>query len=134
MFPVFLLFGQSKNCTISVNISDLKVAKGSMIISLFNQADHFPKEGKEFKKVIVPVNSLNVQYTFKNIPAGEYSIAVLHDKNSDGNCNKNLLGIPKEGYCFSNNIKPIFSAPSFQETKFKVLANQTLNLQLHLVH
>ena len=33
---------------------------------------------------------------------------------------KNLLGIPTEIYGFSNNARHIFSAPSFQEAKFKL--------------
>jgi uncharacterized protein (DUF2141 family) len=105
-----------------------------MVISLYNKAEDFPTEGKEFRKTTIPVTSQKISYTFKEIPAGDYAIAAFHDKNSDGKCNQNFLGIPKEGYCFSNNVKPVFSAPSFNDAKIRISANQNVNVQLYLVN
>jgi uncharacterized protein (DUF2141 family) len=31
-----------------------------------------------------------------------------------------MLGVPTEPFAFSNNIRPKFSAPDFNECKFKV--------------
>lgn len=105
-----------------------------MVISLYNKAENFPTEGKEFRKTTISVTSQKISYTFKEIPSGDYAIAAFHDENSDGKCNQNFLGIPKEGYCFSNNVKPVFSAPSFNEAKIRISADQNVNVQLYLVN
>jgi uncharacterized protein (DUF2141 family) len=52
------------------------------------------------------------------LPYGEFAFAVYHDENNSGEIDKNLIGIPKERYAFSNNIKPTFKAPSFEDCKF----------------
>jgi uncharacterized protein (DUF2141 family) len=43
-------------------------------------------------------------------------VVVYHDKNADGKCNR-FLGIPTEDVGFSNNIRPKFSAPDFDDNK-----------------
>jgi uncharacterized protein (DUF2141 family) len=53
----------------------------------------------------------------KNGP-GIYAFAVYHDANDNGRWDHNLLkGI--EGYGFSDNPHILFSAPSFDEVKFR---------------
>ena len=51
---------------------------------------------------------------------GDYAIAVYHDQNGNGKMDKRMFGIPKEPYGFSNNIKPVMSAPKFSECRFTV--------------
>ena len=41
-----------------------------------------------------------------------------HDENNNGTLDSGLLGIPKEGYCFSTNYRPRLSAPSFRNVAF----------------
>jgi uncharacterized protein (DUF2141 family) len=53
----------------------------------------------------------------KNGP-GVYAFAVYHDANDNGRWDHNLFkGI--EGFGFSNNPHTLFSAPSFDEVKFR---------------
>ena len=33
---------------------------------------------------------------------------------------KNVLGVPKERYGFSNNVRPILTAPRWEKAKFPV--------------
>ena len=69
-------------------------------------------------------------FTLNNIPQGDYAIALFHDRNSDGKCNRNLLGIPTEGYGFSNNVLPILRTPSFDKTKFKVDTKVSISISM----
>ena len=50
----------------------------------------------------------------------DYAIVILHDENNDNIFQKGPLGIPKEGYGFSNNAKARFSAPSWDDCRFHV--------------
>ena len=56
---------------------------------------------------------------FEGIPAGTYALVVLHDENMNGKVDTNWIGIPKEGYGFSNDAKASFSAPSFKDASFQ---------------
>lgn len=51
--------------------------------------------------------------SFLDLPPGRYAIIVFHDEDDNGLLDMNLLGIPTEGYGFSNNASGFFSAPSF---------------------
>jgi uncharacterized protein (DUF2141 family) len=50
-----------------------------------------------------------------DLPYGNYAIALYQDKNKNGTMDKNFVGVPKEPFAFTNNIKPRFSAPSFED-------------------
>lgn len=52
------------------------------------------------------------------LPApGRYALVMFHDANADGDLNVGPLG-PKEGYGFSNNVRPILSAPPLRAALF----------------
>ncbi|HRW20336.1 MAG TPA: DUF2141 domain-containing protein [Bacteroidales bacterium] len=56
-------------------------------------------------------------FLIKDIPNGEYGIAILHDENNDGDMNYSL-GIPKEGFGFSNDAKVKMAPPKFKDASF----------------
>ena len=58
-------------------------------------------------------------------------MAIYQDVDGDGKITKNLIGIPKEPYAFSNNYKPTIKAPSFNDCKFTYSAkSNTVNMKL----
>ena len=120
-----LLFSGVKTHTLSIHISGISKIKGSLFIAVFRATDDFPVFGKQFKGIIKEVEGKSQNYTFDNLPEGEYALAIYQDVNRNKILDKNLLGIPTEIYGFSNNARRNFSAPSFQEAKFK------LNKDLH---
>ena len=60
------------------------------------------------------------------VPAGVYAVAVHHDANSNGKLDTNFLGIPKEGYGVSNDVRAVFRAPRFAEARVVVTRDTTL--------
>ena len=120
-----LLFSGVKTHTLSIHISGISKIKGSLFIAIFRATDDFPVFGKQFKGIIKEVEGKSQNYNFDNLPEGEYALAIYQDVNRNKILDKNLLGIPTEIYGFSNNARRTFSAPSFQEAKFK------LNKDLH---
>jgi uncharacterized protein (DUF2141 family) len=115
-----LLFSGVKTHTLSINISGILKIKGSLFIAVFRATDDFPVFGKQFKGIVKEVEGKSQNYNFDNLPEGEYALAIYQDENRNKILDKNLLGIPTEIYGFSNNARRNFSAPSFQEAKFKL--------------
>jgi len=48
--------------------------------------------------------------------------SVLHDENKNGKMDKNIAGIPVEGYGVTNNPKPALRAATFKEATFTLPA------------
>ena len=115
-----LLFSGVKTHKLSIHISGISKIKGSLFIAIFRPTDDFPVFGKQFKGIVKEVEGKSQNYNFDNLPEGEYALAIYQDENRNKILDKNLLGIPTEIYGFSNNARRTFSAPSFQEAKFKL--------------
>ena len=115
-----LLFSGVKTHKLYIHISGISKIKGSLFIAVFRATDDFPVFGKQFKGIVKEVEGKSQNYTFDDLPEGEYALAIYQDENKNKILDKNLLGIPTEIYGFSNNARRNFSAPSFQEAKFKL--------------
>lgn len=54
----------------------------------------------------------------RNLPPGRYAAQVFHDKNGNGEVDRRLFGIPKEGIGFSNDARISFGPPKFADAAF----------------
>lgn len=63
-------------------------------------------------------------------PPGTYAVAVFHDANANGRMDSNFLGMPKEGYGVSNDVRPKFRAPRFSEAAVHVGRDTTLVVRM----
>jgi uncharacterized protein (DUF2141 family) len=70
---------------------------------------------------------------FKALPPDTYALTVFHDENGDGKFNRRL-GYPLEGYGFSNNVNPRFSAPSFDQCKVEYAGKGMLMVPIVLIY
>ena len=108
--------------SITIDVSGIKERKGKLQVALFNSAEGFPDKAKPFRAEALNITEDNpLQVVFKDLPAGDYSVAAYHDKNGNGKLDKNLVGIPVEDYGFSNDTRGTrMSAPSFEDTKMRI--------------
>jgi uncharacterized protein (DUF2141 family) len=104
--------------TIEIDVVDLRSHKGQLIFGIFTTADGFPTQSeKSVNWQIKRVDADHVVFTAQ-LPPGKYGASVLHDENGNGRMDKNIAGIPKEGYGVTNNPKPKFRAARFDESLF----------------
>ena len=78
----------------------------------------------------MPSRPGEVQLVFEDLPAGDYAVSVMHDANKNGELDKTAIGIPKEGFGFSNNVLGRFGPPKFKEAKFTMPLEKTLVITL----
>ena len=119
-----------------VQIAGLKYPKGRICLQVFSGAKGFPYQktgnnGRIGKCVAIAQNSQTV--TFNQMVPGHYAIAAFHDRNSDNKLNQGRLGIPTEGFGFSNNPPLRFGPASFDDAKFKVTGAQT-TIRIQMVY
>jgi uncharacterized protein (DUF2141 family) len=119
---------------ITVVITGLRNADGEVLISLYNKAEGFPRDRSTIIRAaaVTPDGSGQVTTVFEDLPFGDYAIAVLHDEDLSQGMSFGRLHLPKEGYCFSNNVKVRFKAPKFKKAKFSLdgeSVTQTLRMR-----
>lgn len=131
IFSITLLYSYLSGANIHIEIQNLKSTIGKVSIGLYNKSENFPIISKEYRGAHLDIDSRTPYYTFKKVPNGTYAVSVFHDENSNDTLDKNFLGIPKEGYGFSKNAKATFSAPSFNDAKFKI-STQTKNIKIKM--
>ena len=51
---------------------------------------------------------------------GVYAVALYHDENGDGRFDRTGLGLPAEGYGFSNNPATLAGLPQFRSVRLNV--------------
>ena len=124
------LIGYSQFHDLKIEIRNIIELKGNIIVAIYNKSDDFPKKGKHYQDSMVQVNNYSETIIFRNLPVGDYAVAIFHDRNNDDKLNKNIFGLPKEGFGFSNNCKPFFSAPSFKCTKFNLSSDKSIIIEL----
>jgi len=113
-------------------ISNLDKIKGKLYIGWYNSADAFPEPSRSvYRKIVEVENKESVEVPFENIPPGIYAVAVFLDKNGNGKIDKNILGIPKEKYGFSNNKYPLTRAATFTEAAFTI-GEKELSISIRL--
>jgi len=118
---------------IKISVTNIKNTNGHLIISLYNKAEGFPSEMSSTllnRKYEIVGDKLECE--FVEIPYGEYAVAILHDENDNGELDKNLIGIPKEGVGVSNNAMRTFGPPRYEDSKFVLKSNEVvLSVKLH---
>ena len=105
---------------ITVVITNLRNTDGEVLISLYDKAEGFPRDRDAIIRAaaVAPEPSGQVTTLFKDLPHGDYAVAVLHDEDNSKGMTFGRFHLPKEGYCFSNNVKVRFKPPKFKKTKF----------------
>lgn len=68
----------------------------------------------------VPVVAGSARVVFEDLEPGEYGISVIHDRNSNGKLDRNIMGIPKEGFGFGNDAMGVLDPPSFDKAKLLI--------------
>lgn len=115
---------------IVVNLTGIDVPQtGRIVFLLFNQEEGFPiAPERAYRKGIINDFSTSAIYTFNDIPAGTYAVAVFHDENSNGEIDRNFAGMPKESVGASNMTG--FGRPTFAKCMFtKGTTQKVVDLQ-----
>jgi uncharacterized protein (DUF2141 family) len=115
-----IAFAQSSCPGIHVDILNIRNSTGTVACALFDSPEGCPYEYlHSATNVMIKIRKARARCDFEEVPPGTYAMAVVHDENMNGKLDTGLLGIPTEGYGFSNDAKALFSAPSFADASFR---------------
>ena len=132
LMAVVVAHAAERTGTITVTVKKLRNNDGRVGALLFNSADGFPKKIENaFRSASGPIKRKRAKLVFKNVPYGTYAIACLHDENGNGKMDYNVMGLPKEGYGFSNDAMGMLGPPNFRAAKI-ALDSPSLSLSIKI--
>jgi len=102
-----------------VTIEGVEVGKGALLLELDNGPAQWADKGKPMITATVEAVQNSVSYSFKDLTPGRYAVAVVDDENGNGKLDSNFLGIPTEGFGFSNDLH-LMRKPTFEEASFQL--------------
>lgn len=111
------LFGQF---SLTIEINRLQNNDGQVLFEFSNEM------GEKMMGISQKIADSKCTIVIKNLTPGKYAFKYFHDENNNNKIDVNWLGVPKEGYGFSNNAKGIFSPPSFKKMIFEIKGDTIL--------
>ena len=109
---------------LTINVSDIEGNVGPIEVQLFVGKDGWLKgdypANQKLRKDSAQAVDGQLSLTFTDLAPGDYGFAVYHDENMSGELERGFMWRPKEGWAFSNNIKPRFGPPKFKKGKVEV--------------
>lgn len=120
--------------TITVDVGGFPNDQGRMACALYNGPNGFPRDrSKAIQRVTGKISEGRAACVFNDVPTGTYAVAFFHDRKMTGKMARNMLGIPQEGYGFSNDAKvQAMSPPSFSAAAFQHDGSKPTTLKLIL--
>lgn len=104
---------------VTVTLSGIRAQTGVVKLALVASADAYEGKAAPAQATGAPPAGATTTFTFKDVPAGRYAVMVTHDENGNGTLDTNLIGMPLEGYGFSNN-PTVMRKPTWDEAAFDV--------------
>ena len=115
--------------TVTVEFSGMQSDNGKLYVALYDSEDQFLKKG--IQREIVEINDKKAIVIFKNVVSGVYAVSSFHDVNNNQKMDTRIFGIPKEPVGISNNAKGFMGPPKFEDAKFEVTKNTTLQIKVN---
>ena len=118
--------------TLHVMVADFENADGAAGVAVWNGAQGFPEEIEHaLATTYTEITDGMAAADFGPFPPGVYAVTVYHDKNDNQRFDKNWLGMPRESWGVSNNVRPRLRAPRFDEARLDLPAGaHTIEIQV----
>ena len=122
--------GAAHGAELHVIVDGVRSDRGSVMVAL-----HAPKPGIAFPDSAGALAAQwraarpgMLKFIFADLPTGRFAVAVFHDENANDTLDRNLIGIPKEGYAFSEDAHGFAGPPSFEAAAVEIAdSNATIS-------
>ena len=118
--------------TLTIEVKGLRNSKGVIQFALYNKDGSIPDH--DYEKYYLmrngEITNQSASITFKNIPAGQYAVNILHDENKNGKIDKGFV-LPIEGIGFSNYTSiSLMNRPNFSQASFELRENKSIRISI----
>ena len=104
--------------SLEMEINNLQSNNGPLYIRILDENENPVIVGTS------PVINYSSRISFDSIYPGKYAIQFFHDENENQKMDFSLIGIPKEKFGSSNDVKPLLGPPKFEKMLFNLNENK----------
>lgn len=116
-----------------LELSGFRSGKGFAAVSIFAESgrEAYPGDSTRAERTlyIALEGRTELKIPLEALPPGNYAVAVLHDEDGDRKLDT-VLGVPSEGFGFSNNPTVFFGPPEFLKVMTEFGADSTTQIKL----
>lgn len=102
---------------LTVTVTDIRAVTGKLRVVLVNSEAAWKDEAAPIARQAIAVNGAEATLRFADLEPGHYAVLVTHDENDNSKFDTNFVGMPVEGYGFSNNPQ-VMRRATFDEARF----------------
>ena len=106
--------------SLEMEINNLQSNNGPLYIRILDENENPVIVGTS------PVINYSARISFDSISPGKYAIQFFHDENENQKMDFSLIGIPKEKFGSSNDVKPILGPPKFEKMLFEIYEDKKI--------
>jgi uncharacterized protein (DUF2141 family) len=121
----YATMSNAQNLSLIVNVKKIKNNDG-MIYALLQDPTK-----KSLQQQWVKIDKNESQVIFKNLIPAKYAVRVYHDANNNKKLDTDFFGIPKESWGCSNDVRPHFAAPKFEDMIFTLEKDLTITVNMN---
>jgi uncharacterized protein (DUF2141 family) len=124
----------SNDGTLDITLTNIRNNNGNIYIFIYSYENQYPYEPyKHYKVSKSNVSHGKLNARISNLALKDkYAITLIDDENNNEDLDR-WLGIPHEGFGFSNNIKPFLSLPDYADLTFNFNSSKKLDVKLQYV-
>jgi len=118
LFCYFIPLVSIAQVTLTIEIEELRNNNGQLHLELSNENE------ERLVAITGAISENRCVIVIENLEPGMYAFRYFHDENMNDKLDTNWLGIPKEGFGFSNEPRMTFGLPSFEKTLFELINSE----------
>ena len=104
---------------LDVTVEGLRSPKGLITYTLYpDNKKKFLAKGGSLQRIRVDARAPATETCVPLPGPGTYLLAVYHDEDGNRKLNRSIIGLPREGFGFSNNATSSIGLPSFDAVRF----------------
>lgn len=116
--------GPASSVRLQVDVQNVRSSSGLIAVTLYaDDPRRFLARRGSLYVGRVPARSGTTRMCIHLPSTGVWGLAVYHDENGDRRFDRTGVGMPAEGFGFSNNPRTLFGVPAFRSVRLSVPRN-----------
>ena len=111
-----------------IQITGLQDVSGDLYLTVYDSEDEWLGDNVVLQRKVDIEDARDGELVTVQIElaAGDYALSIFYDRNGNGKLDANFFGIPREPVAVSNNARPRFGPPKYEDAIFSIGAESVL--------
>ncbi|TAE52430.1 MAG: DUF2141 domain-containing protein [Bacteroidetes bacterium] len=118
---------------VEIHVKGIRSGNGTIRIGVFTDQESFEREVPSQRIILAKTGLSNQEIVSRvSLGPGVYGLSILDDESGNEKMDFNFIGIPLEGFGFSNYYHTGFSKPQFDKFKFQISGGEMKQVEIRV--